>query len=114
MKLKLMRQLSLPLVAISLLLNWGCQSASVVAGNSLTAIGQSENAAMVAAAKAEVSGLISSNTWNDIANKHALFLVSYDAACIAASSGLAIAPTNTVVLAASVTNTVNSAIAPTK
>lgn len=93
----------------------GCATTAKVAYTTLASIGSAENGAMVVAANAEVKGTITMAQWQQIAAKHALFLVAYDTACNAAAVSLdqATVPANVTALKTDLVNLVASFI-PTK
>lgn len=93
----------------------GCATTAKVAYTTLASIGSAENGAMVVAANAEVKGTITMAQWQQIAAKHALFLVAYDTACNAAAVSLdqAMVPANVTALETDLVTLVASFI-PTK
>lgn len=113
--MKLKQLFLVPLLALCLWLS-GCATAAKVTYSTLASIGVAENGAMTVAANAEVRGQITQDQWNQIAAKHALFLVSYDAACNAAAVALdqATVPANVTALETDVLNLVTAFTQPSK
>lgn len=104
-----MKKLILSLLLVTALT--ACKEpASTIAYQTLATIGATENSAMKAAALAKKQGTITPAQWQSVADKHALFLVSYNAAVDGAAVALdkASVPANVAALEGDVLNLVTS------